>query len=116
MRVQIETEDPLLLKRSHVVEAISPPVPTPAQLAEYVRDYDSDELQTLYWIALEDGRLFLRLAYKENELSKKPLQPSPKDVFSVRGLSLNFGRGGQGKISHSTVNAGRVKNIRFLRR
>ncbi|MCA1626359.1 MAG: serine hydrolase, partial [Acidobacteria bacterium] len=110
MRVQIETDEPM------VFEAISPPALTPAQLAEYVGDYDSDELQTLYQVALEDGKLFLRLANKDTELSKKPLQPSLRDAFSVRGLSLNFVRDGQDKISHFTVNAGRVKNIRFLRR
>ncbi len=110
MRVQIETGKPM------VFEAISPPVLTPAQLAEYVGDYYSNELQTLYQVALEDGKLFLRLANKDTELSKKPLQPSLRDAFSVRGLSLNFVRDGQGKISYFTVNAGRVKNIRFLRR
>lgn len=110
MRVQIETDKPMMF------EAILPPVLTPAQLAEYVGDYYSDELQTLYRIALEDGKLFLRLADKDTELSKKPLQPSLRDAFSVRGLSLNFVRDGQGKISHLTVNAGRVKNIRFLKR
>jgi hypothetical protein len=110
MRVQIETDEPM------VFEAISPPVLTPAQLAEYVGDYYSDELQALYRIAMEDGKLFLRLANKDTELSKKPLQPSLRDAFSVRGLSLNFVRDGQDKISHFTVNAGRVKNIKFLRR
>ncbi|MGH9900561.1 MAG: hypothetical protein ACRD68_01840, partial [Pyrinomonadaceae bacterium] len=110
MRVQIETGKPM------VFEAISPPVLAPAQLAEYVGDYYSDELQALYQVALEDGNLFLRLANKDTELARKPLQPSLKDAFSVRGLNLNFVRDGQGKISHFTVNAGRVKNIRFMRR
>ncbi|MDQ3755625.1 MAG: beta-lactamase family protein [Acidobacteriota bacterium] len=110
MRVQIETDEPM------VFEAISPPVLTPAQLAEYVGDYYSDELQALYRIAMEDGKLFLRLANKDTELSKKPFQPSLRDAFSVRGLSLNFVRDGQDKISHFTVNTGRVKNIKFLRR
>ncbi|MGH9943405.1 MAG: serine hydrolase domain-containing protein [Pyrinomonadaceae bacterium] len=110
MRVQIETGKPM------VFEAISPPVLTPAQLAEYVGDYDSDELQALYRVALEDGKLFLRLANKDTEWSKKPLQPSLRDAFSVGGLSLNFVRDGQGNISYFTVNAGRVKNIKFLRR
>ncbi len=110
MRVQIETGQPM------VFEAFSPLVLAPAQLAEYVGDYESDELQTLYRIALEDGRLFLRPANKDTELSKRPLQPSLKDAFTVRGLSLNFARDGQGKIAYFAVNAGRVKNIRFLRR
>ena len=110
MCVQIETGKPM------VFEAISPPVLAPAQLAEYVGDYYSDELQTLYQAALEDGKLFLRLANRDTKLSKKPLQPSLRDAFGVGGLSLNFVRDGQGKISYFTVNAGRVKNIRFLRR
>jgi hypothetical protein len=110
MRVQIETGKPM------VFEAISPLVLTPAQLAEYVGDYYSDELQALYRVALEDGKLFLRLANKETELSKTPLQPSLKDAFSVRGFSLNFARDGQGKISHFSMDAGRVKNIRVLKR
>jgi len=32
------------------------------------------------------------------------------------GIVLNFARDGQDKISYFTVNAGRVKNIRFLRK
>jgi len=110
MRVQIETDEPM------VFEAISPPVLTPALLTEYVGDYYSDELQAVYRVALEEGKLFLRLANRDTELSKKPLQPSLRDAFGVGGLSLNFVRDGQGKISYFTVNAGRVKNIRFLRR
>ncbi len=110
MCVQIETGKPM------VFEAISPPVLTPAQLAEYVGDYYSDELQTLYRVALEDGKLFLRLTHKDTEWTKKSLQPSLKDAFNVRGIRLSFVRDGQGKISYFAMNAGRVKNIRFLRR
>jgi len=110
MCVQIETGKPM------VFEAISPPVLAPAQLAEYVGDYYSDELQTLYRIALEDGKLFLRLTQKDTEWTKKSLQPSLKDAFNVRGIRLSFVCDGQGKISYFAMNAGRVKNIRFLRR
>jgi hypothetical protein len=110
MRVQIESGKPM------VFEAISPPALTPAQLAEYAGDYYSDELQAVYRVVLEDGRLFLRLANKETELSKTPLQASVKDAFGVRGFSLNFVRDGQGKIIYFSMNAGRVKNIRVIRR
>lgn len=108
-RLQIETGKPM------VFEALSPPVLTPAQLDEYVGDYYSDELQALYRVALEGGRLFLRLANKDTEWSKEPLQPSLRDASGLGGFSLTFVRDGQGKISFFTMNAGRVKNIRFLR-
>ncbi len=110
MRVQIETE------KARVFEAISLPVLTPALLAEYAGDYYSDELQTLYRVAHEDGKLFLRLANRDTELAKRPLQTSVRDAFTVRGLNLNFVRDGQSRISHFIMNAGRVKNIRFLKR
>ncbi len=110
MSVQIETD------KAMVFEAILPPVLTPAQLAEYVGDYYSEELLALYRVVLEGGKLFLRLTNRDTELSKKPLEPSLRDAFGVGGLILNFARDGQDKISYFTVNAGRVKNIRFLRR
>jgi len=89
----------------------SPPALTPAQLSEYAGEYESHELEVLYRVVLEDGKLYLRLANKDTELAKKSLQPLSKDAFSVRGLSLNFARDVQAKISYFTVNAGSVKNI-----
>lgn len=68
-------------------------------------------MEVLYRVVLEDGKLYLRLANKDTELAKKSLQPLSKDAFSVRGLSLNFARDVQAKISYFTVNAGSVKNI-----
>jgi hypothetical protein len=85
--------------------------PTPAQLAEYAGEYYSEELGVTYRLALEEGRL----VFKHKHASKSPLFPTIKDELRVEGLSLNFTRDEQGRPSGFTLNAGRVKNLRFVR-
>jgi hypothetical protein len=45
-----------------------------------------------------------------------PLQPTLSDEFMVAGWQLNFFRGEKDEVSSYTVNAGRVKNIRFVKK
>ena len=86
-------------------------IPSPHQLAEYVGDYYSDELQATYKIISEGGKLNL----KRKNGPILPLAPTLKDQFAAGPANLNFIRDEQNRVSGFTVNAGRVTNIRFVR-
>jgi hypothetical protein len=45
----------------------------------------------------------------------RPLLPAGPDQFRVGSLLLHFERDANGNVSGFTVQAGRVRNIRFLR-
>ena len=110
LRMQRGTDKPVNL------EAVQLVTPTPAQLAEYTGDYRSDEVQATYKIVLEDGRLFLRHENEYKDYPKNPLQPTTSDTFFVQGINLQFIRDPRKQVSAFTLNAGRVKNIRFVKK
>lgn len=90
--------------------------PEAKQLEEYVGDYTSEELDVTYRIFLKEGKLHLQ--------QKNPHRPYPggillqqrKDRYNVGKLILNFDRDDIINVTSFTVNAGRVKNIRFVKK
>jgi len=106
IHVEIEGEKPVTF------EAIQLVSPTSAQLAEYVGEYYSDELQVTYKLVLENGKLFFRY----RNAPKKPLSPTLSDMFKVRGTTIHFIRDDQNRISAFTLSTERVRNIRFVRK
>ncbi len=64
-----------------------------------------------YQLAVEEGKLMLR----RKTAPASPLFPTIKDEFRVEGLILNFIRNDQQRPSGFTLNAGRVKNLRFVK-
>lgn len=66
----------------------------------------------VYTLALKDGHLVLRY---ENAL-KSSLTPTLKDAFTTNTLSFNFTRDSRQRISGLTLNAGRVRNLRVIKR
>jgi CubicO group peptidase (beta-lactamase class C family) len=97
-------------------EAVRFVTPTPAQLAEYEGDYFSEELQVAYKIILDTGKLFLRHENPHKSYPKEPLEPTFKDRFILSRFQLKFFRNKQKEATSFTVNAGRVKNIRFVKK
>lgn len=83
--------------------------PTLGQLKEYLGDYYSEELQVTFQLALKKKKLY----FVHRNAPEGPLQPTLEDRFTVRGLKINFIRNEKNKISAFTLNAGRVKNLRF---
>jgi len=81
-------------------------------LAEFQGNYFSSELMTNYTIYREDGNLFVRAAYNPG-LNLKVIK---KDVLEGMGISLEFKRGRNGKITGFRLNADRVKNLKFVKR
>jgi hypothetical protein len=81
------------------------------QLNEYSGEYYSDELLSTYKITTDKGKLFVQIKYN----SKRELIISDKDV--IEGFAkIAFSRDGNDKVSGFTMDAGRIKNIKFFRK
>ena len=106
MRVSQEGRKPELFSRVRLAP------PKPEQLADYAGEYYSDELEAAYKLVVEEGRLYFRHRNAPNAA----LQPAAPDHFRVRGLAISFARDQNRRVSSMSVNAGRVRNIRFVRR
>ncbi|MDR3773593.1 MAG: hypothetical protein P4L26_09620, partial [Terracidiphilus sp.] len=95
-----------------VHEAVTPFVPTAAELPAYAGAFVSEEIDPVYRIAIEDGKLTL------NRLKQKPdaLQPATRDVFTGDIGTLRFTRDANQKITGFILNAGRIQNFSFTKR
>jgi CubicO group peptidase (beta-lactamase class C family) len=93
--------------------SVAPPISlTPTQLAAYVGDYYSDELQVTYRVVLENGRLFM----KYRQVINGELTPAAPDVFKLFGVvSVQFIRDNRNQISGFVPQNGGARNIRFLK-
>jgi CubicO group peptidase (beta-lactamase class C family) len=98
-----EGEEPRVYER---VELWSP---GPDKLKEYEGDYYSEELQTIFTLALKEGKLY----FVHRNAPKLPLNPVVQDRFSARSFGIHFLRDDQRKLNAFALNAGRVKNLRF---
>ena len=96
-------------EKSETYESFKLVKPTPEKLKEYTGDYYSDELQVTFRLALKKGKLH----FVHKNAPESPLQPTLKDMFTERGYRINFVRGKEEKITGFTMDAGRVKNLRF---
>ena len=83
--------------------------PAPAQLAEYAGQYQSDEIEPVYRVTVQDSRLMLERL--KSRLS--PLQPAIRDLFTNPLGNIRFTRDSQGKVTGFILNRGRVLNFRF---
>jgi CubicO group peptidase (beta-lactamase class C family) len=82
------------------------------QLADFTGSFYSEELDASYRLSVENGRLTMM----NRDDAKRPLTPRPSDVFSAPGgVQLEFSRDAQGKVMGFGVNAGRIRNVRFVR-
>lgn len=83
--------------------------PTPAQLLDYVGRYQSDEIEPVYHMAIQDGRLVL----ERMKSGPSPLAPAIKDLFTNPLGNIRFLRDSQGKVTGFILNRGRIINFRF---
>ena len=82
-------------------------------LAAYVGRYYSEELETFYEVAVEDGGLVLHHIEMAEPLA---MQHTDGDEFSTELIFLNtiaFERSGSGAVTGFTVSNGRTKGVRF---
>lgn len=105
MTLEVEGDEPTVLER------FEPARPSVAELAALAGDWYSGELDAMRRLTLAAEGLVL-----EGRLEDAPLRPVVPDVFAAGGLVLRFRRVPSGEIAELLVDAGRVRNLRFVRR
>lgn len=109
----------LLLKLSRsggktdAFDSVEPFSPSAEQLNGFAGSYYSEELDATYRMTVENDRL---VAVNRSGV-KRPLTPSFRDAFATFGAAqFEFNRDGQGKVAGFVVHAGRIRNVRFIRK
>jgi hypothetical protein len=86
--------------------------PTAAELSGFSGDFVSEEIDPIYRISIQDGKLTLnRLKHKLDTLS-----PTTTDVFTGDIGTVRFTRDSSEHISGFILDAGRIQNFRFTRK
>ncbi len=104
----------LKLPRNNRVDAFESAeafAPTAPQLADFVGSYYAEELDTTYRLAVEDGKLTV---IDRNE-QKLALTPTFRDAFTGR-FQAEFSRDAQGRVAGFVVHAGRIRQVKFVKR
>jgi hypothetical protein len=88
--------------------------PTDAAVPGFAGVYYSEEVDATFAVSTKDRELQLE---RETDAEPAVLQPgAAPDEFRARGLTIRFQRDGAGKVQSLTVDAGRVRGIKFTRR
>jgi CubicO group peptidase (beta-lactamase class C family) len=74
--------------------------------------YFSGEIDAAFTITLDAGRLMLR---RDSDAEPAVLLPAGSDQFRARGMTIRFERDPSGQAAALLVDAGRVRDIRFVR-
>jgi CubicO group peptidase (beta-lactamase class C family) len=85
---------------------------SPTQLAQYPGTFYSEELDATYTVVVKDGQL----AVIRRAPASIVVTPAATDQFQMGGMTLRFLRDPQGRIIALAVDAGRVRDIRFVKR
>lgn len=83
--------------------------PSASQLDEYIGAYSSEEIDPLFELKLEQGKLVLYRPKNKPDI----LEPVTLDFFVGSIGNVRFTRNSSGRISGFTLSTGRVKNLRF---
>ena len=96
----------------HYARRMERPQLTPEQLMAYTGTFYSDELDTLYTISIQDGKLYARIPRAEIEMS-----PVTTDVFGGSFLlsRIIYQCSGDRRCNSFVVSNGRVQKLRFRR-
>ena len=94
-----------------VNQAVKAASDSPAQLAEYVGRYYSDELDANYTLSIAGNKLVARKKVGDELI----LSPQFADVFgnSDKGISIKFSRGQNGRVTGFLLNTSRIKRLVF---
>jgi len=87
--------------------------PAAGSLEAFAGTYASDEIDATFRITVRDGRLHL---LRDDDNEPLPLQAAGDGLFRTQGMTIAFERGSSGRVDELTVDAGRVRGIRFERR
>ena len=97
---------------SRIFQPFKPVDLSPEQLKEYEGEYFSEELQSAFRLSMKEDRLH----FSHKNAPGGFLNPTLQDKFTLRNLKVHFIRDGEGRIAAFTLDAGRVKNLRFEKR
>jgi CubicO group peptidase (beta-lactamase class C family) len=93
--------------------AVAPRTPV-ENAADFTGVYYSDEIDSTFEVMAKDGTLILK---RDADATPIALLMTGADEFRARGgLLLHFERDAQHRITGLTVDAGRVRDVRFVRR
>ena len=113
-----ERDGPLKLRevglesKPAIYEAVQPKAVSAAEMNEFAGTYYAKELDARYVVLVQDGKLILRRK-RSRDLE---LYAMFADAFMNENLgTLRFARDSRNRVAGFTLNAGRVKHIRFLR-
>lgn len=95
--------------KPEVFEAVSPFTPSTSELSSCVGFYYSEEIEPIYVMKIDDGKLVL------HTLKNKPdtLRPISPDLFAGSMGTIRFKRNAQRQVSGFVLNADHVRNMRF---
>jgi CubicO group peptidase (beta-lactamase class C family) len=95
--------------KPEVFEAVSPFTPSTSELSSCVGFYYSEEIEPIYVMKIDDGKLVL------HTLKNKPdtLRPISPDLFAASIGTIRFKRNAQRQVSGFVLNADHVRNMRF---
>jgi CubicO group peptidase (beta-lactamase class C family) len=97
--------------KPEIYESVAGFDPTVVQLAEYPGAFESQEIDPVYRISLQDGKLtLLRLKNKPDTL-----RPVMRDVFVGEIGTLRFTRDASHRISGFMLDADRIQNFQFTK-
>jgi len=94
-----------------VYEAVTVFDPTAAELAEYTGAYVCEEIDPVYRMVLQEGKLTLQ------RLKHKPetLRSVVRDAFTGEIGTIRFTRGADQRVSGFVLDTGRIQNFRFTK-
>jgi CubicO group peptidase (beta-lactamase class C family) len=90
-------------------ESITPVDPTARDLAEYSGAFVSEEIDPVYRISVQDGKLILR----RPKYQPDTLYPTTRDVFAGEIGHVHFTRDANQHIAGFTLDAGPIQNFHF---
>lgn len=92
-------------------EAVEPAEVTPSEARAYAGRYHAEELGVDYVIEARGAELFVHRGREE----PIPLEPTVEREFTLDGADATFEPFGEGRPRAFTIDAGRVRGIRFVR-
>jgi hypothetical protein len=98
--------------KAEVFEGVAAFTPSETERGEYTGSYVSEEIEPIYHIVVQGGKLVLmRLKHKPDSF-----EPRTRDVFSGEIGTIRFTRDSNHRVSGFVLSTGRISNFRFTRR
>jgi CubicO group peptidase (beta-lactamase class C family) len=93
-------------------EAVEVFAPSAKQMQAFTGAYTSDEIDLVYRITAENGKLSLLRARHKPET----LRPMMADTFNGDFGTVHFKRDAKGQVTGFVLNAGRIQNLKFAKK